>query len=174
MNELDIYNIIKGKFDKYNKKLATIGWFTLGWFLYALISAIVLPELPLLLWAKFVIVFSPLLALGMFFLKFAKGKVKLAKRYPLFYNNWKDKSIFIYQLRNRVDSRAQNDPLHIKITNPGRNYIDDLITEYKADDKKLADAFYNGINSTRLVDEISYFEKFKSFKIQMNEYRNSI
>ena len=170
MNELDIYNIIKTQHSVIRKRI-NILYRTLGfWGGYA-IGMLILLHSPL--WTSLVI-FIPLIPIIYFLVIYMIKIYKLAKKFPLFYNNWKDQDFFIYRIVSETNSVAQTNPESIKIKNEALKYIDNIVSTYKEDDLKLSNAYYNLIIDTNLVSEIQYYEKFKKFKRQMNSYRNQV
>jgi len=174
MNELNIYTRIKQQFDVSNKKINKMLWFSLYWAFYAIISAILTSHYLSVVWLNLIIIFVPFIPiLTILIIRFFKH-YELAKKYPIFYNKWKNQEDFVNTIRDRTSDRAQPDSETIKMKNNALEYIDELIKRYDDDKMKLANAFYNGVQNTNLVGEINFNEKFKKFKNDMGRYRNIV
>lgn len=172
MNELTIYNRIIFLFNKNKKKIKKMYMFALLWGFYALMVIIWLSFL--VSYLKMIIVFVPLIPIFVFMFLVFRKNYWLAKKYPIVYNKWMGDDRFINELINRLNTRAETDPNHIKIDNYGLKYIDDIIEAYHKDHKKLANSLFNAIDTSNLIEEINFFKKFKKFTIDMNCYRNIV
>ena len=170
MNEITIYRRIKDKFDDVKKDVKHAWWIIIVWMVESVIFAITLNMFPLLMCLLIFIPMIPVITL--LFLSIRKEYL-LAKRFPLVYNNWLNSSVFLNRVLSMSNSRAQPDPNKIKIDNYGLDYIDSLISQHGGDNQKVANAFYNAISTSSLVDEVKFYKKFKRFTKDMDIYRNS-
>ena len=170
MTEIGIYNYLKNTYTKTIKRTNLIWKIAGGWGAYSIVMLILL-ESPL--WTSLVI-FTPLLPLLYFMGYYMYQVYKFAKKFPLFYNHWKDQDFFMNDISGRISTRAQNDPNTVKITNEGLKYIDNLINAYGEDKQKVSNAFYNAIKDTNMVEEIKFYEKFQKFKRDMNVCKPNI
>ena len=171
MNEITIYRQIKAKFRKAEKELKYGWWICTFWVFDTIISLFCLNMFPILM---NLIIWIPVFGL-IVYLFIAMVKVySLAKKYPLIYNKWLSEWSFVDDVSLRASTRAQQDPNFIKIENHGLKYFDEVLNTYEGDKLKMANAIYNAITDTELVNEVNFYKKFKRFTKDINNYRSYV
>lgn len=168
MNEIEIYNLLYTELQTIKKEVNLMWKFIAGWVFYSSVLLIFTK----ISWLFAIVVFIPLIPIIFFLIRSLRNELQFGKKVPIFYNNIKKyNKNFVSKIERYANTRKQLDPNHIKIDNYGLEYIDKLINTYRDDRFKLANALYNGIDDTNLVDELKFFKKYKDFIKDMDNCR---
>jgi len=171
MDEITIFKLIKAKFIKAKKDVRDAWLIGILWMIESILVLIFLNMFPVLM---YLLIFVPMSGVLVLIFLSIRKEFLLARKFPLVYNKWLSETYFVDNIRQRAHTRAQPDPNYVKIDNYGLDYIDSILNTYGDDKQKIANAFYNAITDSSMIDEIRFFKKYKKFTNDMQQYRGRV